>query len=590
MRTLALPKEVEHWSLTTLREKLVKIGAKVVRHGWYVTFQLAEVAVPRQLFREILSLIDDLRRRPAPAEAGEIDGQEKAAGEVCLDGKNLAKWPSKQRPITKIRPSDGWNWDIVPLAVISGTSSRNLDGIWVMSVSRLASLLERTALGETFALAPDWARARGRALACLLLLLVCACAQGPYAISLMPVPAIYEDGKIDPFAGEDRIDESRHPGIFYATLRAPASDGGPPFYLDQRGDALRLGLARVSLGVEEMTWRDAVEVSLQKDRPTNYALRVLSIEEYGVLSESVTPFTDPTLRSAREAVGDRRFLQSLESELANSRQRDLFIYVHGYKVPFSDPILVAAELWHFLGYEGAFIAFSWPATPSRWAYFADADTAMVSAHGFRKFLQFLARESSARRIHIVGYSAGTRMVALTLHQMALLAQKLNDTEPAVSTKLGHVVLVGSDVDRGLMGVYLVDRLMSVIETLTIYLSESDGALNLLAWLLGDGRTGQMWAEGEMKPVVNEFLLGQNDIHLINVTEAVGAARGNGHGYFRKSPWASSDILALLRYGIHPAERGLIRDEGDPVWHFPPNYPNRVREKLKYLEPSAGPAR
>ncbi|MCH7778742.1 MAG: IS1380 family transposase [Gemmatimonadetes bacterium] len=67
MRTLALPKEVEHWSLTTLREKLVKIGAKVVRHGRYVTFQLAEVAVPRSLFQKILGLIDDLPRRPVPA-------------------------------------------------------------------------------------------------------------------------------------------------------------------------------------------------------------------------------------------------------------------------------------------------------------------------------------------------------------------------------------------------------------------------------------------------------------------------------------------------------------------------------------------
>ena len=67
MRTLALPKEVEHWSLTTLREKLVKIGAKVVSHGRYVTFQLAEVAVPRSLFQKILGLIDDLRQRPAPA-------------------------------------------------------------------------------------------------------------------------------------------------------------------------------------------------------------------------------------------------------------------------------------------------------------------------------------------------------------------------------------------------------------------------------------------------------------------------------------------------------------------------------------------
>ncbi len=67
MRTLALRKEVEHWSLTALREKLIKIGAKVVRHGRYVTFQLAEVAVPRNLFREILRRIDELRQRPAPA-------------------------------------------------------------------------------------------------------------------------------------------------------------------------------------------------------------------------------------------------------------------------------------------------------------------------------------------------------------------------------------------------------------------------------------------------------------------------------------------------------------------------------------------
>jgi hypothetical protein len=67
MRTLALPKEVAHWSMTTLREKLVKIGAKVVSHGRYVTFQLAEVAVSRDLFRKILRLIDDLRPRRAPA-------------------------------------------------------------------------------------------------------------------------------------------------------------------------------------------------------------------------------------------------------------------------------------------------------------------------------------------------------------------------------------------------------------------------------------------------------------------------------------------------------------------------------------------
>ncbi len=61
-----LPQEIQHWSLTTLREKLVKIGAKVVRHGRYVTFQLGEIAIPRRLFAEILRLIDGLRPKAAP--------------------------------------------------------------------------------------------------------------------------------------------------------------------------------------------------------------------------------------------------------------------------------------------------------------------------------------------------------------------------------------------------------------------------------------------------------------------------------------------------------------------------------------------
>jgi Transposase DDE domain group 1 len=67
MRTLALPEAVKQWSLMSLREKLVKIGAKVVRHGRYVISQMAEVAVPRMLFAEILRLINGLRPRPAPA-------------------------------------------------------------------------------------------------------------------------------------------------------------------------------------------------------------------------------------------------------------------------------------------------------------------------------------------------------------------------------------------------------------------------------------------------------------------------------------------------------------------------------------------
>jgi hypothetical protein len=66
LRQLALPRSVQTWTLTTLREKLIKIGAKVVRHAKAVTFQLAEVAVPRALFAAILGRIGRLRAAPSP--------------------------------------------------------------------------------------------------------------------------------------------------------------------------------------------------------------------------------------------------------------------------------------------------------------------------------------------------------------------------------------------------------------------------------------------------------------------------------------------------------------------------------------------
>jgi hypothetical protein len=50
LRTLATPEPIKDWSMTTLKEKLIKIGAKVVSHGRYVAFQMTEVAIPRNLF------------------------------------------------------------------------------------------------------------------------------------------------------------------------------------------------------------------------------------------------------------------------------------------------------------------------------------------------------------------------------------------------------------------------------------------------------------------------------------------------------------------------------------------------------------
>ena len=64
-----MPEPIKDWSLTSLKGKLIKIGAKVVTYGRYVAFQMAEVAVPRMLFAEILRLIAELRPRSPPLPA-----------------------------------------------------------------------------------------------------------------------------------------------------------------------------------------------------------------------------------------------------------------------------------------------------------------------------------------------------------------------------------------------------------------------------------------------------------------------------------------------------------------------------------------
>ena len=67
LRRPALPRSVKHWSLTTLRWKLIKIGVKVVTHARQVIFQMAEVAIPRRLFEAILEHVRSLMpREPVP--------------------------------------------------------------------------------------------------------------------------------------------------------------------------------------------------------------------------------------------------------------------------------------------------------------------------------------------------------------------------------------------------------------------------------------------------------------------------------------------------------------------------------------------
>ena len=189
---------------------------------------------------------------------------------------------------------------------------------------------------------------------------------------------------------------------------------------------------------------------------------------------------------------------------------------------------------------------------------------------------YLAEQRAERRVEI-----GWKHDALA--QLAFI--HFNDEKATVHKqyRLGHVILVGSDYDRHLFGAYLNEGLMKVPKTVSIYLSGKDMALGVSSWLFGRDRLGQKWTDS-MDPQLAKYLRNTPALRFIDVTDAAGATTDNGHAYFRKSPWASSDILMTLMFDLEPNERGLVQNSETLIWSFPADYIQRLRNALLTIRP------
>jgi len=424
---------------------------------------------------------------------------------------------------------------------------------------------------------------------CYLFLLAACASPGPYQLDLMPAPQVYSQGTIDPFEDRNPIEDIPYQGILYATDREPADEAHPEqLYQNKRGHVVRLGVGHLELGKEGITWEEARRISLAKNRTESYPLRVNSITDFGIL-ENTVPWAFYNRDEIPDEVldGDEEFIKAINEKLAVSKRKHIYIYTHGYKVVFENPLLVATELWHFLGYDGAFVAYAWAATPRRLAYFADIETANLSARNLRKFIEYLAYNTTAEKIHIVAYSAGTRVALEALSELALQRTQKTREEILAELRIGQVILVGSDIDRDLFGAYIEDGVLNVSDKTSVYLSKVDKVLGVSKWIFERARLGQLEAGFKLRPEVARFLGEQTTIDLIDVSAAKKADAGNGHSYFRQSPWASSDLLMNLMYGLGPRERGLERTEENPVWSFPPDYIDRLIQAIHTANPEPG---
>jgi len=435
------------------------------------------------------------------------------------------------------------------------------------------------------------ARCRTKIIVLTVTSILSACASAPVGqIELMPAPDVYGDGLLNPLPETNPFDRIPYDGILFATDRSPAVEGDPEqYYRNDRGQVVRLGLAEIQFGKKEFTWEFARRVSMLKSRSEKYPVKISNVDEWGIMDSSIPYWFDMSLISEDERPPDAtaRFADAINAQLAVSKRKHVYFFVHGYKVVYENPVLVSAELWHFLGYDGAFVAYAWPSTPSKFAYIKDSDTSAGYARNFRLLLEFVAENTDAEEIHVIGYSNGTRLVLRAIEQLALIHEGESADEIFDQLHLSNVILVGSDLDRGVFGSYVADGILNVSKHLSIYMSPHDKALGVSQFLTRRERLGQLWGGkgGELGPLARQALIDyRHQISFINVSNAEGSDTGNGHGYFRSSPWASSDILMTMYYGLTPEHRGLVEQDDLPIYTFPTDYISRLWNAIETVDP------
>ncbi len=398
---------------------------------------------------------------------------------------------------------------------------------------------------------------------------------------LMPTPALFTETGVDPMAHIPEDERWVPRRVFYATTRERTSTRRDIAYDNREADHLSMGVALIGFGSEDMTWADLQAASVAPGTDGRPPLTINGVFEAGHF---------PIDASAEEAAEPNRagwLLDNIDQAVTKARDPDILVYVHGAKVDFYNACAFAAQLDHFMGRDLTSLAFAWPTHQSILSYSVgdDVGRAYHAASALATLLEVLAADTSARRIHVLCWSAGGRV---TSRAMALLRDRHADLDHAglqEKLRLGTVYFAAADVpaDQFLEELPAIHNLAREV---AVTQSDADGALaSAERFMGGQPRIGLLHAA----TVAEEhaaWLLDLERLHVIDVSRGA-SERGfdiTGHRYWYNHPWASSDVVLSIRTDLGPAERGLIgvpredRPDREPiVWSIPADYPDRLRD-------------
>lgn len=391
----------------------------------------------------------------------------------------------------------------------------------------------------------------------------------------MTTPVIYSNAAVDPFAHLNPEDKTTSSSVFYATNRVPQnSDNGRLSYGNGVSEKLHFGQVRVRIGDKNTSWQDLYLASIQPNRSKPVPLFLEAVSEKATINpEDAASGTSPLAPSLQA------FAKKVDDELARASDKEIMLYVHGAKGSFLKSSTLTAELNHFSGRDFVSFAFSWPSHQNIFTYVLgiDVQRAYHSTLSLRVAIDFLARHTQAKHINIICYSAGARLTSKALFEMRNTHSALSAEELKKTFKLGTIVFAAADVP---LYVFL-ERLPAIGEmaqNIVVTVSDDDNVLRTASWVMGGGeRVGSEEAGFREE----EFVLANkiNNFEIIDLSHGKKKRGFNitGHHYWYRHPWASSDIIFLLRTDLPAHQRGLEPSNLERVWYLSHDYPERVRQ-------------
>ena len=393
-----------------------------------------------------------------------------------------------------------------------------------------------------------------------VVLFLTSCGNKPVAQWLLPTPVMYLDGSVRPFDHLPASQQSTETEVFYATNRVRVGTR----YGAGMTKELRFGIARMRMGSEDESWASLVDASTEHPRQEPMSVRVNEASE--VATES-GPNVGGWLRRVDQAV-------------MGTSTRDLVIYVHGAKVGFEHSCAFAAELQHFSGRDVVAVAFDWPTHRELVSYVDGVDLrhAQQSSAKLADLVELLAKGTRARKIHIVSWSAGARVLSRALDELG----RDRSHSMAKDLRIGAAVFAAGDVpERDFQS--RLEAIERVTERVIVYVSDDDFALRWSSRLMGGGRRlGMEW--DDFGPKRMAFLKHHPTLEIVD-TSYGKETRGfdiRGHRYWFQHPWVNSDLILALRTDQPAAKRGLSRGEIEGLFYFASDYDKKIGGVAKRL--------